>query len=274
VKQGSFILAWATAICVTGVFVFAVIHGAQQPPAETCAEIVPPTEHPIIVIGSSRTHSALPLDMPAQGILGDGRHHHIWTMPNISFVDTMFLLKCALATDAETILVETNSLVFGQNVKRNRTLVEKPTLVDIFDRAAWEFTQATGMLKRTLITQSDYTNVWDGVRPSVYAVTEQLIPLGALDEITELPYEAKERIYLFEPPTTELYQEDILASVDIEPVHAFEQAHDATGINVLKFWPMWSPPHFSDYTSHLNAVGRARFLRELQMSWKGGHDSK
>lgn len=278
--------AWGVTFLLTGIYVFAVLeNGKRQRDASeialmNCAHDVQNPGSPIIIIGSSLTYQAFPSETPEHGILGDDRSHQIWAMPNISLDETRHLMNCALQAGSETILIETNSIVFEKNVLANVQGQSNSKHLARLTRASQQFTNETDLLKYAFKSGSGVAwrsifvgtpkrrGIWDGSRPSGAAVAEGLVEAQALDDFTNLSQTAKSQIYLFEPPRSQLYVQDTENTLGISMSDAFEDVQTVTGFRVLEFWRTWPNHYFTDYQSHMNDDGRALFISQLQNAWQ------
>lgn len=277
----AYLLVWIVAISATLCFVVFVAQRAALVAqfgrlafARDCSGFDRPLDAEIVVIGSSLTREALPFETPAGGILGDDRTHQLWAVPNISAGESLVLVKCASELGAETVLVEANGVVFSESVRNDDKETEIRSRFAPFRKRAAEFTEQTRHLFPTEITRAlakqrpHRTAVWDGTRPERFFLPGGFLGVEEIEPLYDLLPPSLAGVYLFEPPQTQLRASDMETRLSMSLSDRLQKMPQIGGFRTLKIWPTWSDGYFADYQSHMNAAGRARFLRELRVAWQ------
>ncbi|MCR9136718.1 MAG: hypothetical protein NXI27_12020 [Alphaproteobacteria bacterium] len=232
---------------------------------------------PVIVIGSSLTlHAVSPFATGQQpSLLGDGRAHTRLAVMSLTERESLGLLRQALASDVETVLVEANPFIIDvhhvHQAKQHSFLEAIGLAVLAFSQSVWAGAmemarEPTDWNWRIAVEpgnlDDDFTLV-PHILEAVFPLT--LHPPSHPREMRAIAKEARRRgieIILVAPPRPE-------ATLDIlGPETAGELAMRLTGLAAELDLPLfhtalfWPDDFFVDQ-GHLNSRGRHRFMSEL-----------
>lgn len=246
------------------------------PPLRGIPNLPPAT--PVVIIGSSMTGYAVPLRPPPEGVLGDGRAHARWQTGAITEARTLELLEGALDAGAQTVLVEANAFASSRAAARrarDRHLAGQLDLAlsDMTDRLQTALFTLRGRPAQPVNRREPDLSPrpWYPERENLTAMfpaplTSPEDPARLTAALDRARAQGTEVVF-FEPPrpasvvaaqTPEGY------AALMQHLHAFANGYGSTFISFGNDWP---DTLFRD-RGHMNADGRARFLRELPQAWK------
>lgn len=278
---------WMAATLIAAAFIIALLRETPDIYEEYPAAGMPDVDGAeIIFIGSSLTVHLLPVAESADGIFSDRRSAAMLAAPAISERLTTRLLAHALESGAETVMVEINAYVqdYSEYSRSSLPLGEPLFTIRLANRFRLLGARLTINFKRLFSDNPGapvafYKSPIDGGDSALDfgAVGSEdyyrLIPLepvdpGELRSLLERARAAGTEVLLFYPPRPRSF---VTLIGEAEFVRMIEHVSAVAEEFRVPLWYSssgWPDDHFIDIKAHVNARGRARFLRELAR-WYG-----
>ena len=278
---------WVAAILIAAGFIIALLRETPGIYEEYPAAEMPDVDGAeIIFIGSSLTVHLLPATESGDGVLGDRRSVAMLAAPAISERLTTRLLAHAIESGAETVMIEVNAYVhdFSEYSRSDRPLGEPLFTIHLANRLRQLGARLTINFKRLFsdnpgVPVAFYKRPIDGGDSALDfgAVASEdyyrLIPLepvdpGELRRLLERARAAGTEVLFFYPPRP---RSAVRLTGEAEFARMVEHVSAVAGEFRVPLWYSssgWPDDHFIDIKAHVNARGRARFLRDLAR-WYG-----
>lgn len=278
-------VVWGAAIFCTVLAFAALSTGTfNRYPDNDCARVAQPNSAKVFVIGSSLTNVAFGQPDAGFDLLADGRTGVVWPKNNISANHSLFLVRCAIAYGAETILLEANAFAFDRNVQQQK-IQGQASITNLRTGTLSYLARAKHHLHHWFRSsvypepflntlQRSFEGTFDGTAPANKRVPTAATAGPELSKLAIVQARSETGIFFFEPPRTHMQRDDIEAILQVPLEKHLSEVAQQAGLQILKFWPSWPDGHFMDYQSHLNEGGKAAFRDELRAAWVKVRDAR
>ena len=272
----SMLVVWASALSLTLAVAVAVLDFVDRRPYQRGSG--PPSVDvdlsgtEIVVIGSSFTHRALPMDPVHGGLLGDGRSHRLLVSPGQTEAQSLYLLQLAIASGAETVLLEANDFLFDV-IDPQPSLVRSPhDWIGAFFRSVVLGLQSERRYRShpggLALWTSDTIDLYDKVaRNRIHdePAVRLAFRMDAGREFSNLVAHARAHgveVVLFLPPISERFENVLIGATNKAISDHAKAFAGTTGLPLWYAAEAWPDDYFADLR-HANRQGRTRFLAEF-----------
>ena len=267
------LVSWAVAGLCLLVFILSILT-AKATLLASCPVPTPKAmDSHIIVIGSSLTEYAFATDPDATGPLANAT---VWWRPWLGPDEGLMLLRCALDTEAQHVLVEASTFAFeGTKPGLTAKLAKLGTLPAAFTE------DVRALIGQALLGEPDprigspaaalSSRDWDGTRPPKIAPPSVPIHLAWVAPLRDISASHPGRVALFDLPRTALHLQD--TAQDFDPAKTLTALAKAAGLPLILTDLVWEPSMFTDYHSHMHPRGRARFQKAFLAAWSVRSDA-